>query len=100
MLIYLQICFINFSKIYLEITVSLTPPTFSFTTLVWGCQLGMGGLKIYDPLTHGSIGPTFEPVMQEFEDPHHPQLDWWIQSVGLALMLHLTSILLSLRPPS
>lgn len=66
--------FVNINSFYnyFETTVNLTPPTFSFTTLAWGFQLGWGGEKMKDPLTHGSKGPTLLPEIQDPFDPHHP----------------------------
>lgn len=81
-------------RVYLETTVNLTLPIFSFTILAWGFQLGWGAEKINEPLTHGSKGPTLFPEMQEPFDLHQPiiinkliflpQNDWWTQSVALA----------------
>lgn len=64
-------------------------------------KLESGAEKKNFPARHGAKGPRLVPAMQEFVDPHQPQVDCFMQSSGTVVhALHTVDVILSFLDPS
>ena len=71
--------------------------------LLWLSKLKFesGAEKKNLPARQGANGPRLLPGIQEFVDPHHPQVDCFIQSSGRVVQaLQVVDVILSFLEPS